>query len=132
MIGSWRWNAIAGASAFALIFLLSYGNNPLPTTTYRAGVSLAVVFAVTYAVRWLLGQAVKGTAAEDPQEDGATDEEAEAGKGQSVDLMTPDDADFAGKSSQQFTPLVPPRLSTKGQQLDPEQLARAVRHMSEQ
>lgn len=129
MIGSILWNAVAGLAGAALIFLLSYGHNPLATSGVRALYSFLTLFAVTFAVRWLLATALKNgdgpPEAAPPSPEAA--EASEDEKGQSIDFTTPDD-DYVDD----FSPLNPPKLKTvKGPQ-NPEELAKAIRHMSEQ
>ncbi|WP_274361458.1 hypothetical protein [Paenibacillus thermotolerans] len=127
MIGSILWNAAAAVAGAALIFLLSYGHNPPATSGMRALYSFVIVFAVTFAVRWLLALALTGgagpnaTSPSPPETDGA----AEDDKGQSIDFTTPDD-------DKDFSPLNPPKLKTVRGLEDPEELAKAIRHMSEQ
>jgi len=133
MIGSWRWNAIAAAAFAALIFLLSVGNNPLATAGIRTGIAFAVTFAVAYAVRWLLGQALAGGVAAKASPSDAADA---AGKGRTIDMITPEDgaerADEDDDAALSFTPLSPPKLAKTDLPIDPELLAKALRHMSDE
>jgi len=129
MIGSWRWNLIAGGALAGLIFLLSFGDNPIGTAAYRSGVSFVVGFAMMFAIRWLLGQAL--APAGDSAEGGSKADEAD--KGRTIDLTTPESSDDAdADDGVAFAPLSPPRLKKTEAALDPEQLAQALRHMSEQ
>lgn len=131
MIGNWRWNAIAGAAGALLILLVSFSSNPYSTTMYRIAISFTVFFIVTFAVRWMIGQALA------PPLSGATDERAaegddEAGKGRAIDLTTPEDSG----GDPDFNPLTPPRYATNSapetvEHHDPEMLAKAIRHMSD-
>ncbi|HZG84375.1 hypothetical protein [Paenibacillus sp.] len=125
MIGSWRWNGVAAGALGTLIFLLSFSNNPLSTAAYRAGVSFAMTFALTYAVRWMIGKAIALTPPPEPEpaEGEAAEEE---GKGAAIDIVTPEEDE-----APQFTPLSPPKLTKTDQEIDPEFLAQALRHMSE-
>jgi hypothetical protein len=132
MIGSIIWNLATGMSGAALIFIVSYGHNPLQTAGMRSLYSFIILFLVTFAVRWLLGLAAEGqagarTAADTPR--GASDISeggGESGTGQTVDLVTPpDDNDLL------FTPLAPPKLASV-KTTDAEQIAKTLRHMSEQ
>jgi hypothetical protein len=126
MIGSWRWNATAATLFAAMIFLLSFSHNPIQTAGYRAGITFAILFSVTFAVRWLLGQAL-ASAATDPA-GGIAKTEDEHGKGQTIDVVTPDEEEGAPL---QFAPLTPPKLTRTEESIDPERLAEALRHMSE-
>lgn len=135
MIGSWRWNVIAAAACAAVIFLLAWRTNPIATAGIRAAIACGVAFAVTYAVRWMLGQALadqlKAEAAEAAEADGGVAAEspeggeAEGRKGTMIDMTTPDDDDAS------FTPLTPPKLTKVESQLDPELLAKALRTISD-
>lgn len=127
MTGSILWNGIAGLSAAALIFLLSYGNNPLSTAVMRALYSFFIVFAVVFAVRWLLGQAASAETDEARKHEDSFDKNGsgEEDKGRSIDFTTPDN-DLPAD----FSPLHPPKLKTVNP-LGPQELAKAVRHMSE-
>jgi hypothetical protein len=128
MIGSWRWNAIAAAVFSVLIFLLSLSNNPIGTAGYRAGVTFVILFIVTFAVRWLLGQAMVSS----PKQHGGAHDSSpqdEDGKGQSIDIVTPDGV--GEELSLPFSPLTPPKLTRTEEALDPQRLAEALRHMSE-
>lgn len=129
MIGSILWNAVAGLAGAALIFLLSYGHNPLSTAGTRALYSFLTVFAMTFAVRWLLAAAMKS--GESPHQTSPLPQEASEAsnedKGQSIDFTTPEDDD-----TDDFSPLNPPKLKTVKGLEDPEELAKAIRHMSEQ
>jgi hypothetical protein len=129
MIGSWRWNLISAAAFAVVIFLLSYSHNPIGTAASRSAITFIILFGVTYAVRWLLGQAT-AAAAEGKQEAAtpeaySTDEE---GKGQSIDIVTPDQDE---EPKHPFSPLSPPKLARTDEFPDAERLAEAVRHMSE-
>ncbi len=127
MIGSWRWNAIAALALAALIFLLSVRSNPIATAGIRTGIAFAVTFAVLYAVRWMLGQALApGEAAATERDHAAND----AGKGQAIDVVTPDDAQ-QDETESEFQPLAPPKFAKTESPIDPELLAQALRHMSE-
>ncbi|WP_309121266.1 hypothetical protein [Paenibacillus sp.] len=130
MIGTWRWNAVAACALAAVIFLLSYRSNPLATAGIRTGIAFAVTFGIGFAVRWLLGQALAG--AESAAAAQTRDAEAadEAAKGQSIDIVTPEDEEEAGLDLG-FAPLSPPKLAKTESPIDPELLAQALRHMSD-
>lgn len=127
MIGSWRWNVIAAVALAAVIFLVSYSHNPIATAGTRTGIAFAVGFVLTYAVRWMLGQAAAAEPAPPEKERPAEDEQ---GKGQSIDLTTPDDEGEALPSD--FAPLVPPKLTRKAEdEEEMKRIAEAFRQMSE-
>jgi len=128
MIGSWRWNALASIACAALIFILAWRTNPLLTAAYRSGAAFAVVFLVTFAVRWMLGQALRPPPpAETDETPEAPEERGEAPetKGARIDMATPADDEDA------FTPLTPSDLTKLQSQLNPELLAKALRTMSD-
>lgn len=126
MIGSWRWNLISAGVLGALIFFLAHMSNPLGTSLYRAGISFAIGFAATYAVRFLLGQSMPDGGNRADSETAAVQRNDEEGKGQSVDMVTPED-----EPEIDFSPLSPPKLTKVEESLDPEQLAQVVRHISD-
>ncbi|WP_199618002.1 hypothetical protein [Paenibacillus alkalitolerans] len=127
MIGTILWNIIAGLSGAALIFLLSFSGNPLSTAGFRAMYSFFILFAVTFAVRWLLYLAANGErkASGSEAQASAGERHEDTAAGGTIDLSTPDDDLQAS-----FSALDPPKLASVNK-LDPEHLAKAVRHMSE-
>jgi hypothetical protein len=129
MIGSIWWNFIAGLSGALLVFLVSFGNNPLRTAGTRAMYSFIILFAVAFAVRWLLSAAADGGKSGNGPEAQSSGQEAQAesDKGRSIDFSISAEDDAAAA----FTPLSPPKLASV-KALDPERLANAARHMSEQ
>ncbi|GIP36836.1 hypothetical protein J31TS4_01160 [Paenibacillus sp. J31TS4] len=155
MIGTWRWNAAIGGLGFLLTFAASVGNNVFLTTLTHSLYSFAVLFAAAYLFRWALGSFVPSLGKQaSPQ--GGVESAAPSHLGRSIDLQTPDesaphsgadtqsldeaDASFVGSPQdggpppgqrEQFAPLTPPRLLTK-QKLEPDELAKAVRHLSEE
>ncbi|MEW9697697.1 hypothetical protein [Paenibacillus sp. SI8] len=142
MIGTIRINVIVAALAGILTFALSIGNNLLLTTCLRSFYSFLILFVLTFGFRWVMGLL---TGAELLAKNQSTDTAVNEAVGQTLDLTTPDDEDAVTremlKSNQrlnpsidatehQFSPLNPPKLVTKNN-LDPEQLAGALRRMSE-
>ncbi|TVY10634.1 hypothetical protein [Paenibacillus cremeus] len=139
MIGTIRWNLIVGAFAFLLTFLLSISNNIWQTTLLRSLYSFIALFILVFFCRWLLGT----FAGLNQMQGSSMDTEDEIGKGTAVDASTPDQDDelhqmlrasLDPNSSPQpfeFSPLNPPKLSTK-KHSDPEELAQALRRMSEE
>jgi hypothetical protein len=127
MIGNWKWNLSIALASGLLTLVLSWPKNPALTTAIR---SLAA-FVILYAVRWLWGIALR------------TDNRMENGPaaGQNVDLTTPaDDNDLLQEmianpnggepGADEFVPLQPEKLVSRDK-LNPEQMTRAVRRMSE-
>ncbi|TXK81951.1 hypothetical protein [Paenibacillus sp. N3.4] len=142
MIGTIRINVIVAALAGLLTFGLSIGNNLFLSTCLKSIYSFAIMFILTFGFRWVLGvmlgaeRAAGHSSFDNPIADAAV--------GQSLDLVTPDeDAETREllkgnlstsaslpSTNAQFSPLNPPKLVTKSN-LDPEQLAGALRRMSE-
>ncbi|MCD1257795.1 hypothetical protein B5M42_002930 [Paenibacillus athensensis] len=143
MIGTLRINGIVAALAGLFTFALSVGNNLFLTTCLKSFYSFAIVFVLTFGFRWVMG-AVAGMdrAAANPDK---ADDGAAPHVGGQLDLATPEDDEAtrqmlkqmpgqedpqAGTGETQFSPLNPPKLVTKNN-LDPEQLAGALRRLSE-
>lgn len=141
MIGSIRWNFYLGAAAGVVTFLSSFSNNILTTSLMRSLYSFLLLFVVMFAFRWFIGMMIewnKGNLSV-PVEDNA-------GKGQSIDLITPDDESSPNSSMPEngsdedslneieepgdFSPLDPPKLITK-KEASAEEMAKALRHLSE-
>lgn len=143
MIGTIRINLIVSLFAGIFTFLLSVGNNLFLTTCMRSIYSFAILFILTFGFRLLLG-IFTGTDFFTPRQAEQVNS-SEEHLGSQLDLATPDDEeatkqmlrnnlDNSGQSlvsdDLPFSPLNPPKLITKNK-LDPEQLAGALRRMSE-
>jgi hypothetical protein len=144
MIGTIRINLVVAALAGFLTFILSIGNNLFLTTCLKSFYSFAILFALTFGFRWVLGLMTGGiehSSGNQLSEPITVNDTI----GQTLDLTTPDDEDAVThqmiKANRdpnqathgnvpQFSPLNPPKLVTKNN-LDPEQLAGALRRMSE-
>ncbi|RAV22729.1 hypothetical protein [Paenibacillus contaminans] len=141
MIGNYRWNSVVALLGVVLTFMMSMGHNSLSTTFMRCLYSFILLFLAVYAFRFLLGtfagisnDALSGKAF---REETAND----AQKGSWYDMSTPDDdAQIhemlkgnmnAGQDDSSFSPLNPPKLVTKSN-MEPEDMAKALRHMSEE
>lgn len=142
MIGTIRINVIVATLAGLFTFALSIGNNLFLSTCLKSAYSFLILFVLTFGFRWVLGvmigaeHAAGGASYANPA--------TESSVGQSLDLTTPDEdeetremmkANLGSNNSllsneMQFSPLNPPKLVTKNN-LDPEQLAGALRRMSE-
>ncbi|WP_284639084.1 hypothetical protein [Paenibacillus silviterrae] len=139
MIGSIRINFIVGAVAFFLTFLLSMTSNVWTTTLLRSVYSFIIVFLIVFLCRYVLGT----VAGMGHLPAGAEEQPDEQHKGKAFDAVTPPDEDEvlhqmlrdqASPKDQEesvFTPLNPPKLSTKTN-MEPEELAQALRRMSEE
>jgi hypothetical protein len=145
MIGNIRWNFGLGIVGFVTTFALSVTMNLFSTTILRSIYGFIAFFLLTFIVRWLLAVVAgmdsslgkgAGVAAKSDGDDEA--------KGHHVDMMTPNEDESlqemlrqnidpgnqtAGDAS--FTPLNPPKLVSSIREEDPEDLANAVRRLTE-
>ncbi|NEW05570.1 hypothetical protein GK047_05995 [Paenibacillus sp. SYP-B3998] len=143
MIGTIRINLIVAALAGLFTFALSIANNLLLTTCLKSLYSFVILFVLTFGFRWVLGVMTGFDHREGKQS--LDNYEVNDAVGQTLDMTTPDDEDAATRemlkanldpnhskhaAETQFSPLNPPKLVTKNN-LDPEQLAGALRRMSE-
>jgi hypothetical protein len=141
MIGTIRINLIVASLACIFTFALSIGNNLFLSSCIKSGYSFLILFVVTFGFRWVLGLLIGSV----PSLEDSSHENSSSSVGQNLDLFTPDEDEETRemmKSNQtnnnkdklsnemQFSPLNPPKLVTKNN-LDPEQLAGALRRMSE-
>jgi len=135
MKGNLRFNLVFGVIGFVLTLLFSLTNNLFMTSVIRGLVSFAAWFALAFLLRWVW------TMASTPQAESESHdvEQEDAKTGTRLDLTTPDESDELNEllkpktdMSQErdagFTPLNPPKLVSKK---DPEELAKAVRHLTE-
>ncbi|MDU0201333.1 MULTISPECIES: hypothetical protein [Paenibacillus] len=141
MIGTIRLNFIVAGLAGLLTFGLSIGNNLFLTSCLKTLYSFLILFILTFGFRWVLGLMIGAEhAAGHAQYANMT---PDSSVGQTLDLTTPEDeetrellkANMGNKhtpssADMQFSPLNPPKLVTKNN-LEPEQLAGALRRMSE-
>jgi hypothetical protein len=127
MIGTIRWNLALGCFGFILNYMLSFSSNVFSTAFTRSLISGVILFLLAFLFRWFLGTIF------DPAP-------AEPNVGNKFDFITPDESaeihhlirsDIeAEKEESVFAPLNPPKLVSK-QNLDPEEMVKALRHMSE-
>ncbi|MBD2862778.1 hypothetical protein [Paenibacillus oceani] len=140
MIGSYRWNLVLGTLGFALTFILSIEYNFFWRTLMSSVYSFFIIFVAAFALRWILGTLIglKPQPVSDsgqPMESQLPDEPV----GQTVDTATPDDQDQLNEmlkeqlnrsDSEPFVPLQPKKLATV-QETEAQELAQAVRHLTE-
>jgi predicted PurR-regulated permease PerM len=141
MIGTIRINLIVALLAGIFTFALSIGNNLFLSSCIKAGYSSLILFVVTFGFRWVLGLLIGPVSSLE----NSLLENSSSVVGQNLDLSTPDEDEEtrqlmksnhtnqtkdAQSNDMQFSPLNPPKLVTKNN-LDPEQLAGALRRMSE-
>ncbi|GGG12206.1 hypothetical protein [Paenibacillus abyssi] len=138
MLGSIRWNIFFGLFGFFLIFFFSISSNGIAVTLLKSVYAFVSFFAIAYALRLVLYLIAPPNHSQQPGVE-------EENKGAALDIVTPDDNDdlnrmlkeqMDGGSQQEmpkeaFEPLTPPKLVST-QDKSPEQLAQAVRHLSEQ
>lgn len=148
MIGSYRWNLFAGGIGLVGTLLISLPNNIWETALIQSLYSFLSLFLLTFIIRWVFGFLIR-TSNSGSFKPGVTfDQETDSPRGQTIDLSTPADGEvILPRVDQQqgtgtnpanldedsvFTPLNPPKLSTKLEQQDPEELVRALRRMTEE
>lgn len=112
MIGTIKWNVIVGAIGLLLTMVFSLNHNVFMTSVIRGAYVFAVLFIITFFMRWFLFYIVNHV-----------ETVSEAQKGAHIDLSTPEQ-----DVQQQFSPLNPPTYETKE---DIEEVVKVVRHMSE-
>ncbi|GGA39543.1 hypothetical protein [Paenibacillus physcomitrellae] len=141
MAGKMLFNWLFGAVGLVLTFLVSSSHNLFITSLIRSLIAFVIWFLLAFAIRWMLGLS-KADPVSIEESERSDSEEAE--KGLRVDLTTPDEQEAinemlkpseskASEKSQgtaMFEPLNPPRL-VKTADRDPEELAKAVRHLTE-
>jgi hypothetical protein len=138
MLGTYRWNITIGFVGMVLTVLFSIGGNLLLTTLLRGFYCFIVLFILGFPLRWFLGTII-GIKDMDMIVDGESGTDNQV-KGNHIDYSTPNDEDemrisqpgeeSASSKEQPFSPLTPPKLASKDN-LDPEELVKAIRHMSE-
>ena len=143
MNGKLTFHIMAGAAGFIITFLLAARSNLWTTSLYRALIAFAAWFILSFLLSWIISVMLK------PGESAAASASIPSGErtfegreivGERLDLSTPveeqelkDLVKPAGAEGAEqgsfFTPLDPPKLvSTK----NPEELAKAVRHLTEE
>ncbi|MCM3132005.1 hypothetical protein M3629_04370 [Paenibacillus polysaccharolyticus] len=144
MIGNYRINLGAGIVGFVLTFFVAFSSNVLMTSLIRGLIGFAAWYVLAYGLRWGLGILFSPSV----NEAGYASEGTQDLRGSQVDIKLEDDGqelndllkngqgDSAGvdhppsetKAPTGFSPLDPPKLvRTK----EPEELAQAVRHLTD-
>ncbi|WP_127531910.1 hypothetical protein [Paenibacillus kobensis] len=143
MIGTWRWNFGFGAAGGLLTLLFSMNGNTFAVSCMRAGYAFAAFFLAAFLFRAILKLALT------PQPSIPVSRTAapagQSGQGQNFEAVTPDETEAlhdllksdpkgsavpqADKESNGFQPLNPPKLVST-QNKEPEELAKAIRHMT--
>ncbi|WP_246059460.1 hypothetical protein [Paenibacillus lautus] len=125
---------MTGIVGFVFTFIFSIRNNLWMTSMYRALIACAIWFLLAFLLNWMFA-AITGPRATVQGDD---DTQREQNRGTVLDLSTPDEdrelmdlihSESSSKENGDFVPLNPPKLvSTK----EPEELAKAVRHLTEE
>ncbi|WP_338543201.1 hypothetical protein [Paenibacillus tundrae] len=146
MIGNYRINLGAGIVGFILTFFVAYSSNVLMTSLIRGLIGFVAWFALAYALRWglgllltpsldskgfdydpLNGQELRGSQVDIKLEDDGQELNDLLKNGQNASFgedLPPSET----KAPTGFAPLDPPKLvRTK----EPEELAQAVRHLTD-
>lgn len=141
MIGNWRWNVGLGIVGAVLTLLFSIGKNPLSVMLMRSMYAFIAFVAIAFVMRIALAFILR------PPVMQQTETAEEEGKGTQLDLQTPDESDDLNQmlksqmdshkahevqqqeQSSPFKPLTPPKLVST-QNKEPEELAKAIRHLS--
>ncbi len=133
-----RFYILSGIAGFIFTFIFSIRNNLWTTSMARAFLAFVIWFVLAFLLKGLL-DIIAGRNGNSPKAgksaDTGTAQEDE--RGAVLDLATPDEdeelmdmihSENGSKGKGGFVPLNPPKLvSTK----DPEELAKAVRHLAE-
>ncbi|MEC0183366.1 hypothetical protein P4H61_17895 [Paenibacillus peoriae] len=135
LFGSLRINLWSGVVGFCLTFVLSVGSNLLTTSLIRGLIAFVFWFLLAFVLRWTLGVVAR------PDLGNAQSRASSQvdGVGENLDLTTPDENEnlnelLKPKPEQTdggdpgFAPLNPPKLVSNK---DPEELAKAVRHLTD-
>ncbi|HEY0826974.1 MAG TPA: hypothetical protein VGE40_02670 [Bacilli bacterium] len=140
MIGTHRWNLVFGMIAMIFTFLVSVSHNVLWTSLIGSIYSFLIAFIMGFFFRWVLGTVVgmkdMHLNVQSNPEDSLMD------KGNNLDMTTPGEEEEIHRilkdhltpqkeGDDEFVPLNPPKLVTK-EKIDPEDLAKVLRHLSEE
>jgi hypothetical protein len=147
MIGSYRWNLFAGGIGLVGTLIISLPNNIWETALIQSLYSFLSLFLLTFIIRWVFGFLIRTSNAGSLKAGAVHHQESDSPRGRTIDLSTPADGEpilprveqqqgtgtYAASMDEDsvFTPLNPPKLSTKLEQ-DPEELVRALRRMTEE
>ncbi|GMK40747.1 hypothetical protein PCCS19_38030 [Paenibacillus sp. CCS19] len=143
MIGTWRWNVGFGAVGGMMSLLFSMSGNTFAVSCLRGMYAFAAFYLLAFLFRAVLRMAMpQPTVPSLRHDEHGSSQEA----GSQFEAVTPDESDElhellksdsnvrpaaagAGTQSHQFQPLKPPQLVST-QNKDPEELAKAVRHLT--
>ncbi|OAB41359.1 hypothetical protein [Paenibacillus glacialis] len=132
-----RFNLLIAGFGFILTFITSSLNNLYMTSLIRSSIAFVIWFLLAVVFRWVLG--VMTTHADNDLQGQIEAEQTSDQRGTRFDLTLPDDSEELNdlltpkpessiEGDTGFTPLNLPKLVSAQ---DPEQLAKAVRHLTE-
>ncbi|WP_245864475.1 hypothetical protein [Paenibacillus donghaensis] len=138
MIGNLLINVLSGCIGFLFTFFVTYSNNLLMTSLTRGVFAFIVWFLLAFLLRWVLGSILQPSAP--PEEAGLDQDSAADALGGQLDVRAPDEDEELlnllkqkpgpeEPAAEDFKPLQPPKLVSMK---DPEELAKAVRHLKEE
>ncbi|SDW27069.1 hypothetical protein [Paenibacillus sp. CF384] len=138
MVGSWRWNVFLGVGGSVLTLLFSLDSNGMAVTSLRCLYASLTFFVLGFVFRALVALIMN------PKAQALSQLDSDESKGSSVDYATPDQSDelnnllknqlngnlpLEASEGAGFQPLTPPKLIST-QNREPEELAKAIRHLT--
>ncbi|MGG1879302.1 MULTISPECIES: hypothetical protein [Paenibacillus] len=136
MMQKLRLNLWLGIAGFMLTFMFSARNNLWITSLNRALLAFVIWFLAAFVLRWVFSFIMNPDPGGAHQRSAAPGTDTNEARGNLYDVSTPEEdkelmdllKPESGKGQEGFKPLDPPKLvSTK----DPEELAKAVRSLTE-
>ncbi|WP_138493954.1 hypothetical protein [Paenibacillus pinistramenti] len=142
MAGKMLFNWLFGGVGFLLTLIVSSSHNLFITSIIRSLIAFVIWFLLAFGIRWMFGMLQTGHAPVNAK--APTGKEDGEKKGLRFDMTTPDENEAihdmlkpsehetseTNQGAASFQPLNPPRL-VKTADRDPEELAKAVRHLTE-
>ncbi|WP_019910432.1 hypothetical protein [Paenibacillus sp. HW567] len=136
MSGKILLSLLVGLIGFVFTFLTNYGHNLLGTSLIRGMFGFIVWFLLAFLLRMVVSFIMKQSGTSESLEENPSTEAI----GAKLDVTTPDEDEElinllkqtpgeGGEGSGGFVPLQPPKLVSMK---DPEELAKAVRHLKEE
>jgi hypothetical protein len=133
------FNLLIGALGFVITFLTSSINNLYMTSLIRSSIALVIWFLLSLVFKWIIGTMTTRPNDETWEEGEIKSDTVRDQRGVRFDLTLPDDSEELNdllkpkpessiEGEHGFMPLNPPKLVSAQ---DPEQLAKAVRHLTE-
>lgn len=130
-------NVLFGVIGFLITFFVNYGHNLLGTSLIRGVFGFIAWFVLAFLFRWVLGFIIGQSAVTDTEELSLQSNDS---VGANLNISTPDEDEELNNllkpkpgerngNIEGFKPLQPPKLVSMK---DPEELAKAVRHLKEE